>query len=205
MTPNPLKLTWNKSQDGLLPAIVQDVNTGQVLMLGYMNVQALQQTQETGFVTFFSRSKKRLWKKGEISGNTLRFISASCDCDSDTILIRAIPMGPTCHTGKQSCFSSPESALETLGNLIETIRKRAENGSRKSYTKRLLGGGIEAYGAKVLEEAEEVVRAARNEGKQRTVEEAADILYHLFVLMRGQRIEIEDVAAELRRRRQPVE
>ena len=194
-------LAWNKNDDGLLPAIIQDANTGQVLMLGYMNAQALQQTQETGFVTFFSRSKKRLWKKGETSGNTLQFVSVSCDCDDDALLMRAIPMGPTCHTGKQSCFNTPETALETLGNLIETIRGRAESGSQKSYTKRLLDGGIDAYGAKVFEEAEELVRAARQEGRQRTIEESADLLYHTLVLLQGEGIALEDISQELRRRR----
>lgn len=194
-------LDWQKDKSGLLPAIVQDQRTGQVLMLGYMNEEALKQTQQTGFVTFYSRSKGRLWQKGETSGNSLRFVSFAGDCDSDALLIRAIPTGPTCHTGQRSCFNADESALETLGFLIETIRKRSEGNDAKSYTKQLLDGGIDAYGAKVLEEAEEVVRAARQEGKQRTIEEAADVLYHLLVLLRGQNLEIDDVAAELKRRR----
>lgn len=194
-------LAWQKNEDGLLPAIIQDAATGQVLMLGFMNDEALRETQKTGFVTFFSRSKKRLWKKGETSGNVLRFISAFSDCDGDALLIRAIPMGPTCHTGRQSCFDTCESALETVGILIETIRTRAVAGSKDSYTKQLLSGGIAAYGAKVLEEAEEVVCAARNEGKKRTTEEAADLLYHLLVLLQGEGIGLEDVASELRQRR----
>lgn len=197
----PSILNWDKNDNGLLPAIIQDANTGQVLMLGYMNEDAFRKTQETGFVTFFSRSKKRLWRKGETSGNILRFVSVSRDCDNDALLIRAIPTGPTCHTGKQSCFDAPENALETLGILMETIRQRDMNGSKDSYTKQLLDGGIDAYGAKVLEEAEEVVRAARSEGWQRTVEEAADVFYHLFVFLRGQDIELGEVAAELKRRR----
>ncbi len=192
---------WQKNSDGLLPAIVQHVNTGQVLMLGYMNMEALRTTIETGFVTFYSRSKKRLWKKGETSGNILKFVSVSVDCDNDALLIQAIPQGATCHTGNRSCFASDESPLETIGLLIETIRSRSESDAASSYTKQLLEGGIEAYGAKVLEEAEEVVRAAREEGKQRTIEEASDLLYHLLVLLRGQNVELSDVAAELRRRR----
>lgn len=177
-------------------------------MLGYMSKESLERTRKTGFVTFLSRSKKRLWKKGEVSGNVLRVVSIASDCDSDALLIRVIPSGPTCHTGKQSCFtaknvgnSSDESALQTIGLLIETIRSRSEGFDRKSYTKKLLDGGIEAYGAKVLEEAEEVVRAARSEGKKRTIEEAADVLYHLLVLLRGECIGIEDIAEELQRRR----
>lgn len=194
-------LDWNKNIDGLLPAIVQDKETGTILMLGYMNEDALWQTINTGFVTFYSRSKKRLWKKGEESGNVLAFVSASPDCDRDALLIRAIPAGPTCHTGTRSCFGEEEYGLETMGLLLRTIRERGEGKGNRSYTKQLLDGGVEAYGAKVMEEAEEVVRAARSEGRQRTVEEAADVLYHLFVLLRGEHIELEDVAAELRKRR----
>lgn len=205
MKQNLLILDWQKDKSGLLPAIVQDQKTGQVLMLGYMNEEALRQTQASGFVTFYSRSKNRLWKKGETSGNVLKLVSFSGDCDGDAILIRALPTGPTCHTGQRSCFNSDESSLETIGLLINTIRSRSEADSTNSYTKRLLEGGIEAYGAKVLEEAEEVVRAAREEGKQRTVEEAADVLYHLLVLLRGQGIEFEEVAKELRRRRRKDE
>ena len=170
-------------------------------MLGYMNEEALRTTTESGFVTFYSRSKKRLWKKGETSGNVLEFISVANDCDNDALLIQAIPQDPTCHTGNRSCFTSEESPLETIGLLIETIRGRSEANSANSYTKQLLEGGIEAYGAKVLEEAEEVVRAAREEGKQRTVEEASDLLYHLLVLLRGQDVELTDIAEELRHRR----
>ncbi|MBI3618974.1 bifunctional phosphoribosyl-AMP cyclohydrolase/phosphoribosyl-ATP diphosphatase HisIE [Candidatus Peregrinibacteria bacterium] len=192
---------WQKNESGLLPVIIQDARTERVLMLGYMIREALQTTITTGFVTFYSRSKKRLWKKGETSGNVLKFISASADCDNDAILIRAVPSGPTCHTGATSCFESAESPLETLGLLIETIRERSMSHSSTSYTKQLLEGGIEAYGAKVIEEAEEVVRAAGSEGKQRTIEEAADVLYHLFVLLRGEGIEINDVTDALRRRR----
>ncbi len=204
MIENLSTLDWRKSSDGLLPAIVQDAATARVLMLGYMNEAALQRTQEAGWVTFFSRSKDRLWTKGESSGHTLRFVSATADCDDDAILVRAIPNGPTCHTGRQSCFDAEELPLETLGQLIETIRERSECGSEDSYTKRLLDGGIDAYGPKVLEEAEEVVRAAKHEGRQRTIEEAADVLYHLSVLLRGERIELGEVAEELRRRRRPA-
>lgn len=204
MTTNLPGLDWQKSPDGLLPAIVQDAGTARVLMLGYMNEEALRRTLETGYVTFFSRSKGRLWQKGETSHNTLRFVSASADCDKDTILVRAIPNGPTCHTGEPTCFGADELATETLGELINTIRQRCQSDADASYTKRLLQGGVDAYGAKVLEEAEEVVRAAREEGHQRTVEEAADVLYHLFVLLRGQDVELSEVAEELRRRRRPA-
>ncbi|MEI8229967.1 MAG: bifunctional phosphoribosyl-AMP cyclohydrolase/phosphoribosyl-ATP diphosphatase HisIE [Candidatus Peregrinibacteria bacterium] len=206
-----LIVNWQKYPDRLVPAIIQDSSTERVLMLGYMSKDSLSETRKTGFVTFFSRSKKRLWKKGEESGNTLKVVSITPDCDKDALLIRAAPKGPTCHTGSRSCFSSRgagfvpagqgESTFETLGLLIDTIRNRSEGNDEKSYTKKLLTGGIDAYGAKVLEEAEEVVRAARNEGKKRTIEEAADVLYHLLVLLRGEGIELEDVAFELRKRR----
>ena len=183
-TQDALPLNWQKTSDGLLPAVVQDANTARVLMLAYMNPESLQKTRETGLVTFFSRSKQRLWTKGETSGNTLRLVSIAADCDGDALLVRAVPAGPTCHTGSQSCFDAEELGPETLGELIETIRRRAESPADQSYTRRLLDGGVDAYGAKVLEESEEVVRAARQEGRQRTIEEASDVLYHLFVLLR---------------------
>lgn len=198
---NPTTLNWQKNPDGLIPAIIQDARTGRVLMLGYMNEDALKKTIDSGNVTFYSRSKKGLWEKGETSGNTLKLDSVSADCDKDALLIRAIPKGPTCHQDTVSCFDAPELPFETVGELIETIRQRRNADAKSSYTKRLLDGGIDAYGAKVLEEAEEVVRAAREEGKQRTVEEVADLLYHLFVLLRGEEIEINEIAIELINRR----
>ncbi len=198
---NSLDLDWQKNADGLLPAIIQDARTAEVLMLGFMNRVALQKTLETGFVNFYSRTKKRLWMKGETSGNTLSVQSVNTDCDRDTILIQAVPAGPTCHTGSRSCFGNDESTLTTFGLLVETIRDRSKESSDDSYTSSLLRGGRESYGAKVLEEAEEVVRASKEEGKQRTIEEAADLLYHTLVLLRGEGIELEDVAVELRKRR----
>lgn len=201
MSETNTKLDWRKNADGLLPAIIQDNRTARVLMLGYMNEEALLETRQSGYVTFYSRTKKRLWRKGETSGNTLRLISIATDCDGDTLLVRVVADGPTCHTGRISCFDTEELGPETLGELAETIRRRAESDAAGSYTKRLLDGGIAAYGAKVQEEAEEVVRAAREEGHARTIEEAADLLYHLFVLMRGESVELNEVAEELRRRR----
>lgn len=193
-------IDWNKSPDGLIPAIVQDADTAQVLMVAYMNRDALKQTLETELVTFFSRSKQRLWQKGESSKHTLQLTSISVDCDGDALLVRAVPNGPTCHLGTSSCFAADELAVETIGALSRTIRQRAASSHKDSYTRRLLDGGIAACGAKVLEEAEEVVRAAEQEGRERTVEEAADVLYHLLVLLRSQGIELGDVAAELLRR-----
>ena len=199
---DPPTLNLQKSPDGLLPAIVQDAGTGRVLMLGWMNEEALRRTLQTGFVTFYSRSRKCLWRKGETSGNDLRFVECATDCDRDAVLLRAIPRGPTCHNGTVSCFADMvESPLETIGMLLRTIDERAAGKGERSYTRSLLQGGLPAYGAKVLEEAEEVVRAAREEGRQRTTEEAADLLYHLFVLLRGQGIDMDAVADELRKRR----
>jgi phosphoribosyl-ATP pyrophosphohydrolase/phosphoribosyl-AMP cyclohydrolase len=198
---NSSTICWNKEGTGLLPAIVQHARIGQVLMLGYMNAEAFDVTRKSGQVTFYSRSKGRLWTKGESSGHHLQLVSIAADCDGDALLIRALPQGPTCHTGNASCFDAEETALETIGLLVETIRHRSTSISAFSYTRELLDGGVESYGAKVLEEAEEVVRASRSEGKQRTIEEAADLLYHVLVLLRGQDIELSDVADELRRRR----
>ena len=188
----------------LIPAIVQDADTSQVLMLGYMNQEALQKTRETRLVTFYSRSKKRLWQKGETSGNRLELVEIKEDCDQDALLILARPTGPTCHTGSTSCFSNdPVSSLEVLGRLIRKIDYRSKNADAStSYTKELLDGGVEACGAKVLEEAEEVVRAARLEGKQRTIEEAADVLYHLLTLLKVSDVSFDSVLQELQKRSQ---
>lgn len=194
-------LNWQKNPDGLLPVIVQDADTAQVLMLGYINRDALKQTVRTKQVTFYSRSKKRLWTKGETSGNTLGLVDVKVDCDGDALLIQARPQGPTCHNGARSCFGDSELPLETLGVLMRTISERSLSGDSSSYTKQLLNGGADTYGAKILEEAEEVVRAAKGEGKKRTAEEAADLLYHLLVLLQGQDIGIVEVANELLRRR----
>jgi phosphoribosyl-AMP cyclohydrolase / phosphoribosyl-ATP pyrophosphohydrolase len=194
-------IDWGKMSDGLIPAIVQDADTAQVLMLGYMNREALKATLETGLVTFYSRKRQRLWQKGETSKHTLRLTSISVDCDGDALLVQAVPNGPTCHLGRSSCFAADELAVETIGTLSRTIQQRAESSESESYTRRLLEGGIAACGAKVLEEAEEVVRAAQQEGRGRTIEEAADVLYHVLVLLRSQGIELAEVSAELRKRR----
>jgi len=195
-------LSWQKNADGMLPVVIQDAGTGQVLMLGYMNEAALQATLATGEVTFYSRSKKRLWRKGETSGNSLTLVAARRDCDGDAILLQVRPSGPTCHTGARSCFGDGgELAWETIGKLMKTIQERSKAGPAWSYTAQLLRGGVDAYGAKVLEEAGELVRAVRCEGRRRTIEEAADLLYHLLVLLRGEGVAGEEVAQELRRRR----
>ena len=153
-------LNWGKARSGLLPAVVQDEDTGRVLMLAYMNQEALQRTLETRKVTFFSRSRGQLWEKGETSGNTLQLVSIVADCDGDAILIKALPHGPTCHKGTVSCFAGAESGLESLGELVRIIRSRARISVQGSYTRSLLEQGLQRQGAKLLEEAEEVFRAA---------------------------------------------
>lgn len=190
-------IDFDKS-NGLIPAIVQDDSTKQVLMLGYMNKQALDATKNTGNVTFYSRSKKRLWTKGEESGNFLEVVKISEDCDHDTILIQASPKGPTCHSGSVSCFGDEEFSLKILG---KDIIKRANASPKESYTARLVKGGVKATGSKVTEEAEEVVRAAGKETKQRVIEESADLFYHALVLMLIRDVTLDDVETELKSRR----
>lgn len=187
--------------NGLVPAIVQDADTEQVLMLGFMNAEAVQKTQDTGFVTFYSRSRDTLWTKGETSGNTLELISLSLDCDRDTLLVRARPNGPTCHTGTISCFGDmgPEGLgfLSYLETLIEN-RKSADPDS--SYTAKLLQGPLRRVAQKVGEEGVETALAAVAETPDKLTSEAADLLYHLLVLLAANDVKISDVMAELRAR-----
>lgn len=186
----------------LIPAIIQSAQNGRVLMLGYMNKAALQKTMSTKKVWFFSRSKKRLWMKGETSGNTLRFQSLAYDCDRDALLIQATPKGPTCHTGSASCFGK-KIFLSELADLYETIRDRKNGMPKKSYTASLFRGGLKKICEKVAEESEEVIRAAKKESKKRVIEEGADVLYHLFVLLAQRRVEFAELEEELRRRKRP--
>ncbi|MGQ0848415.1 MAG: bifunctional phosphoribosyl-AMP cyclohydrolase/phosphoribosyl-ATP diphosphatase HisIE [Actinomycetota bacterium] len=168
----------------LIPGIVQDHRTGQVLMLGYLNQESLHLTKTTGLVHFFSRSRQRIWRKGETSGNTLTVVSIDDDCDGDALLIRVIPAGPACHTGAGSCFS--EGNADTMTRLWETILARAHDRPSGSYTTSLLDGGIDTIGRKVIEEAVEVLLAARDhpsEAPETVCEEAADTVYHLLVLL----------------------
>ena len=190
------KLDFSKLS-GLVPAIVQDAETLQVLMLGFMNKDALGKTLAEGRVTFFSRSKNRLWQKGETSGNFLKVVEIKVDCDSDSLLILAKPEGPTCHTGTESCFGKSEFDLTQLFKLIKERKlKMPEN----SYTSSLFSDGLDKIIAKIEEEAEEVVRAAKSEGKQRLVEESCDLLYHLFVLLNNEGVTIADIKKELNNR-----
>ncbi len=191
---------------GLVPCIVQDWQTGEVLTLAYMNAESLALTRQTGEVHFYSRSRQELWRKGATSGNTLAVRAIRYDCDGDALLALVQPAGPACHTGERSCFHrgelEPQSPGEVLATLERTIDSRARSRPEGSYTVTLLDDSTLA-GAKVQEEAEEVVRAAREESDDRVAEESADVLYHLAVLLRGRNLSLADAERVLdgRRRR----
>lgn len=187
---------------GLAPAIVQDASTGVVLMLGYMNAEALTLTRETGKVTFFSRSRAALWVKGETSGNYLRVEDLALDCDSDAILVQARPDGPTCHTGSTTCWGEPGMGRGAafLSSLTGIIDERAEASDGSSYTQRLLAKGPAGPGQKVGEEAVETVIAALAEDDEHLVDEASDLVYHLMVLLKSRGLTLDDVGDRLRSR-----
>lgn len=195
--------------NGLIPAIVQHVRSGEVLMLGYMNEAALAQTQESNLVTFWSRSRGELWQKGATSGNVLRLVELRQDCDGDALLVLAEPAGPTCHTGAPSCFfrtldEQPATALQpasaVLAQLADLIERRRQEQTEGSYTVKLLNGGPERIGKKVGEEATEVVIGAMKGDPDELAYEAADLMYHTLVLLASQGVVPERVWAELARR-----
>jgi phosphoribosyl-ATP pyrophosphohydrolase/phosphoribosyl-AMP cyclohydrolase len=184
--------------DSLVPAIIQDAQTGEVRMLGYMNEEALQLTEKDGWVTFWSRSKQRLWQKGEVSGNRLKVVSIKADCDNDTLLILTEPIGPTCHTGTSSCFGGDIApSLRILADLYALIKTRRRQMPAGSYTTDLFESGIDRIVQKVGEEAVEVVIAAKNPSEDSFAEEVADLLYHLFVLLVQRGVMLEDIAGIL--------
>lgn len=185
----------------LVPAVVQDANTGVVLMVGWMNAEAFAATIATKRVTFYSRSRRTIWTKGETSGNGLDLVSMRTDCDHDTLLIQATPRGPVCHTGTATCFGPDAHERPTLDALVQLIHERRLAMPAESYTTQLFTQGIAHIGDKVREEAEEVARAARDEGTQRTTEEAADVVFHLLVLLEAADVPWHDVLAELHARR----
>jgi phosphoribosyl-AMP cyclohydrolase / phosphoribosyl-ATP pyrophosphohydrolase len=191
---------------GLVPCVVQDWNTGEVLTLAYMNAEALRLTRDTGEVHFFSRSRQELWHKGGTSGNTQAVRAIRYDCDGDALVVLVEPAGPACHTGERTCFHrgdlEPEAPFSVLPGLERTIAARAADRPEGSYTTTLLNQPG-AAGEKVQEEAEEVARAAREESDERVLEEAADLLYHLAVLMRGRDLDLTGAERVLdgRRRR----
>jgi len=192
-------LAWDK-MDGLLPAVVQDRSTGRLLMLGYMNRQALDATLASGLVTFFSRSKQRLWQKGETSGNILRLESVHEDCDGDALLILAEPAGPTCHLGTTSCFAGEPGGPGWLAELSRIVTERAGSGDESSYTRKLIARGVERIAQKIGEEGTEVALAAVTRDASGCAEEIADLLYHIAVLMEARDFGWDEVMAVLRQR-----
>ena len=192
-------LDWNK-QGGLLPAIIQDANTLQVLMLGYMNREALVATQKDRQVTFYSRSKQRLWKKGETSGHVLSVINIEGDCDNDTLLIQAIPAGPTCHLNRASCFeAAPENFIGKLDALLEQRQQAMPEGS---YTTKLFQSGVRRIAQKVGEEGVETALAAVAQDEKDLLNEASDLVYHLMVLLRSRSLNWNAVQENLKQRHQ---
>ena len=195
-----MKLDFEK-MGGLIPAIVQDNDTNKVLMLGFMNEEAYEKTMQTGKVTFFSRTRNCLWTKGETSGNVLKVISVLVDCDNDTLLVKAHPTGPVCHTGADTCFGEKnEEAIMFLKYLQNFIERRRQEMPEGSYTTSLFMKGINRMAQKVGEEAVETVIEATNGTDDRLIYEASDLIYHLIVLLTSKGLRIEDLAKELKKR-----
>ncbi len=194
------RLDWAKG-DGLLPAIVQHWLSGEVLMLGYMNAEALEQTKNTGLVTFYSRSKQRLWTKGESSGNTLVLKSIRIDCDADTLLVQAEPHGPTCHLGTSSCFGDAvQPPLGFLAELDALVAQRHAERPQGSYTTKLFEGGLRRMAQKVGEEGVETALASIAQDDTELLGEAADLIFHLTVVLRARGLSLTDVVALLAER-----
>ena len=195
-----MKLDFEK-MDGLIPAVVQDEKTNKVLMLGYMNKEALEKTREDGMVTFYSRSKKRLWTKGETSGNFLKVKEMIPDCDGDTLLIKVKPSGPVCHTGSDTCFDEKNNmGIAFLQYLDKFLKKRKEEMPEGSYTTKLFQKGINKIAQKVGEEAVELVIEAKDNNEDLFLNEAADLMYHYIVLLRAKGYGLKDVAKVLEKR-----
>ncbi|MDW6004289.1 bifunctional phosphoribosyl-AMP cyclohydrolase/phosphoribosyl-ATP diphosphatase HisIE [Vibrio mangrovi] len=196
------RIDWDKV-DGLIPAIVQDFTSGQVLMMGYMNAPALEKTLETEQVTFFSRTKQRLWTKGETSGNALQLKNIALDCDNDTLLVKVNPVGPTCHTGTTSCWDADqqeESQMVWLHQLEQLLGERKQADPESSYTASLYARGTKRISQKVGEEGVEVALAATSGDKAELVCESADLIYHLLVLLQDQGLSMNDVIDKLKER-----
>ncbi len=193
----------NWGPDGLAPCAVQNALTGRLLMIGHMNQSSLELSMTTGFVHFWSRSRNKMWKKGETSGHTLSVVSLRTDCDRDALVCLALPEGPTCHTGVQSCFFEPlHGALKSpiLHALTEEIEDRKRSDSNASYTKSLLSKGVHKISEKVIEESQEFVEALKDESDDRVASECADILFHCMVGLAHRSLSIEDVAMQLLKR-----
>jgi len=197
-----LEINFEKSPDGLVPAVVQDHETGKVLMLGYMNEESLAKTEAEKVVTFFSRSKQRLWTKGETSGNFLHVKAILVDCDQDTILIKAQPDGPTCHTGADTCFFEKNEGKASFLNYLQKqiIRDRKNNPSESSYTSKLFKRGINKIAQKVGEEAVELVIEAKDSNDDLFKGEAADLLFHYLILLEQRGMDLDDIVEVLKER-----
>ena len=196
-----MKIDFKKSADGLIPAIIQDAKTQKVLMLGYMNREAFELTENAGKVTFFSRSRGRLWTKGETSGSFLFVQEIFLDCDADTLLIKANPAGAVCHTGADTCFNETNENENYLLELENVIRERKENPNENSYTSQLFEKGLNKIAQKVGEEAVELIIEAKDDNPELFKAEAADLLYHLIVLLQAKDLELNDIYETLKRRR----
>ena len=195
-----MKPDFTKSPEGLIPAIVQDATTNVVLMLGYMNAEAFEKTQKEKQVTFFSRSKKRLWTKGEESSNFLYVVSILIVCDSDTLLIKANPVGPVCHTGADTCFNEKNTSTDFLNQLEAVINDRKNNPSEKSYVASLFAKGINKIAQKVGEEAVELVIEAKDNDEKLFLDEASDLLFHYLILLSAKGYSLKDIKQVLQSR-----
>jgi phosphoribosyl-ATP pyrophosphohydrolase/phosphoribosyl-AMP cyclohydrolase len=195
-----MKPDFTKSSDGLIPVIIQDNITNIVLMLGYMNSEAFEKTQQEKRVTFFSRSKNRLWTKGEESGHFLNVNSVLIDCDNDTLLIKATPVGPTCHTGTDTCFNEKNTSANFLIELETIIRERKNNPTENSYVASLFAKGINKIAQKVGEEAVEVVIEAKDNNDVLFKDEAADLLFHYLILLQAKSFTLNDIISVLKSR-----
>ena len=187
----------------LIPAIIQNHNTNEILMLGYMNQESINMTMNSGHVWFYSRSRKKLWEKGEKSGNYLKVINLALDCDKDTILIKAIPKGPTCHEGNTSCFGEENKPVEnTLNSIISIINERNKNKNPDSYTSKLLNEGMPKIAQKIVEEAGELsIASLTDKNKDQIIYEFSDLLFHMLVLLKKANIDIENIWDELESRK----
>ncbi|SFW52108.1 bifunctional phosphoribosyl-AMP cyclohydrolase/phosphoribosyl-ATP diphosphatase HisIE [Chitinophaga sancti] len=197
---NYKQIDFQKSADGLVPAIIQDAATHKVLMLGYMNQESLDKTLQEGKVTFFSRSKQRLWTKGEQSGNFLTLVDLRVDCDNDTLLIKVNPVGVVCHTGADTCWDEKNISNDFLSKLENVITDRKNNPSDSSYTSKLFAKGINKIAQKVGEEAVEVVIEAKDDSEELFLNESADLLFHYLVLLSAKGYQLSDVLGVLQQR-----
>jgi phosphoribosyl-ATP pyrophosphohydrolase/phosphoribosyl-AMP cyclohydrolase len=198
-----MNINFTKYADGLVPAIIQDANTKNVLMLGFMNQAAVDATISLKNVTFFSRSKNRLWTKGEESGNSLQYISMALDCDQDTLLIQAVPLGPVCHTGTSTCWGEDtENDFSFLNQLEEIIESRKNADPSSSYVASLFSKGINKIAQKVGEEAVELVIEAKDDDAKLFLDESADLLFHYMILLKAKGYQLSDIAKVLKQRHQ---